>query len=211
MQVTQIADGLWWWTTHYGEWGEVVGCAYLEADDAIVLIDPLVPEEPAEADRFWRALDRDVKRASVPVHVLITVYWHVRSARAMVDRYDAKVHAPTGGRGPVARRVGVPPSTYSPGDALPGGVRSFPTVRRSEVAFWIPAHWTLVVGDVVHGAGAGRLRFCPPSWLPEGLHAKLPSAFAPLAELPVGRVLTSHGEPVLRHGRRALRALVAGA
>ncbi len=211
MEVTQIADGLWWWSTRYEEWGEVVGCAYLETDEAIVLIDPLVPEGPSEAERFWHALDRDVQRARVPVHVLITVYWHVRSSRAMVDRYGAQVHAPAGARGPIERRAGCAPVTYRAGATLPGGVIAVPTVRRSEVAFWIPAHQTLVTGDVVHGTGHGRLCFCPPSWLPEGAHARLPAAFAPIAELPVTRVLTSHGEPVLRHGRKALQALLAGA
>ena len=61
MDVQRLADGLWRWTTFYPEWNAVVGCVYYEAPDAVVLIDPLVPED--EADRFWKALDRDVKRA----------------------------------------------------------------------------------------------------------------------------------------------------
>ena len=55
MEVTRIADGLWRWSTYYGEWRDEVGSVYVEADDAIVLIDPLVPEERDEAERFWRA------------------------------------------------------------------------------------------------------------------------------------------------------------
>ncbi|HEY9456568.1 MAG TPA: hypothetical protein VIQ56_01570, partial [Gaiella sp.] len=86
MEVTRIADGLWRWSTYYGEWRDEVGSVYVEADDAIVLIDPLVPEERDEAERFWRALDRDVERAGAPVHVLVTVFWHVRSAAEVVRR-----------------------------------------------------------------------------------------------------------------------------
>ena len=57
MEVTRIADGLWRWSTYYGEWRDQVGSVYVEADDTIVVVDPLVPEERDEAERFWRALD----------------------------------------------------------------------------------------------------------------------------------------------------------
>ena len=70
MDVTRFADGLWRWTTYYEEWRDEVGCVYYEAPDAIVLIDPLVPAEPSEKARFWKALDRDVARVGRPVHVL---------------------------------------------------------------------------------------------------------------------------------------------
>ena len=43
MQVTRFAEGLWRWSTHYGEWRAEVGSVYYEAPDAIVLIDPLAP------------------------------------------------------------------------------------------------------------------------------------------------------------------------
>ena len=103
MQVTRFAEGLWRWSTHYGEWRAEVGCVYYEAPDAIVLIDPLVPEEPDEAKRFWEALDRDVHRAAVPVHVLVTVFWHARSAAEIVG---ATTGACTRRRAPARRSSG---------------------------------------------------------------------------------------------------------
>ncbi len=68
MDVEQIAEGLWRWTARHPEWRPDadwppdVGCVYYEGPDAVVLVDPLVPQD--DADRFWAALDRDVERAA---------------------------------------------------------------------------------------------------------------------------------------------------
>src|SRR5262245_56835158 len=140
MDVLEIAPGLWRWSTRFGEWGHDVGCVYLETDDAVVLIDPLVPEEAGEEERFWRALDRDVKRAGVPVHVLVTVFWHTRSSARMVERYDATVHAVSGARADVTRRSGRVDHVYRGITDLPGAVVAHPTVRRNEVVLWLPEH-----------------------------------------------------------------------
>jgi glyoxylase-like metal-dependent hydrolase (beta-lactamase superfamily II) len=210
MEVTRIADGLWRWSTYYGEWREVVGSVYVEADDAIVLIDPLVPEERDEAERFWRALDRDVERAGVPVHVLVTVFWHARSSADVVRRYRGRLHAPSRARAPIQRRTGAVTDAYRPGDTLPAHVEAFPSGRATEVVFWIPAHRALVPGDVILGDAAGGLRLCPPSWLPSGIgHPELRASLAPLLELPIERVLVSHGSPVLKGGHAALSRALA--
>jgi len=210
MDVTRIDEGLWRWSTRFGEWGQDVGCLYVEADDAVVLIDPLVPEEPAEEQRFWRALDRDVAHAGTPVHVLVTVFWHTRSAARMAERYSAQVHAMSGGRAAIARRAG-DVHAYKSGTALPGGIVGLPTARSSEVVFWIPAHRALATGDVILGAGGGGLRLCPVSWLPAGIdHVRLRESLRPLLELPVERVLVSHGEPLLTGGHAALTAVLDG-
>ena len=103
MDVLEIAPGLWRWTAFHEEWNEDVGCVYVETDDGVVLIDPLVP--PDDTAKFWKALDRDVKRAKVPVHVLVTVFWHTRSAAAMRERYDARIWASSSGKAAIARRV----------------------------------------------------------------------------------------------------------
>jgi hypothetical protein len=210
MEVIRVDDGLWLWRTHFGEWGHVVGSVYLEADDAIVLIDPLVPEEPAEEERFWRALDRDVARSGVPVHVLVTVFWHTRSAQRMAERYDARVHAVIGARAVVARRAETVHATFRPGDPLPGGVVAYATARANEVVYWLPAQCALVPGDVILGADDGLLRLCPVSWLPQGHdHTRLRASLEPLRALPVERVLVSHGTPVLEGGGAALERLFA--
>ena len=208
MDVQELAPGLWRWTGFHEEWKEVVGCLYLEAPDAVVLLDPLVP--PEDAERFWQALDRDVARAGKPVHVLVTVFWHTRDTRAVAERYHARVWAPARGRRAIERRAGRVTDAYTPGDELPGGTVALATARAAEVVFWLPGHRAVVAGDVILGAPDGGLRLCPASWLPErATIAALRESLRPLLELPVERVLVSHGEPVLRDGATALREALA--
>ena len=66
MDVGKLADGLWWWSCD--GWR----AAYVELPETIVLVDPVLPAEPDELDRFWRALDRDVARLGRPLVVLAT-------------------------------------------------------------------------------------------------------------------------------------------
>lgn len=207
MDVIEIAPGLWRWTGHHEEWREDVGSVYCETEDGIVLVDPIVP--PEESDRFWRALDRDVRKVDAPVHVLVTVLWHTRSTAAMVERYDARVWAPSRARAAVARRAGVVTDPFRLGDVLPGGFEAFPTVRGGEVVYWIPRHSALVPGDVLLGDGAGGIQMCPEPWLPgTKRHADLAESLRPLLDLAIERVLLSHGDPVLSRGKDALaRAL----
>ena len=89
MDVVEIEEGLWRWTAFHEEWNEDVGCVYVDTEDGAVLIDPLVPKDATA--KFWKALDRDVKRQKGRVHVLITVFWHARSAAEMRERYDARI------------------------------------------------------------------------------------------------------------------------
>ncbi len=209
MDVRQIAPGLWRWTGWHEEWKEAVGCVYLETREAVVLIDPIVP--PEDRDRFLHALERDLDRAGQPLHVLVTVFWHTRSARELAERYDARVWAPRRARAPIARRAGDVHEVFRPGDTLPGGVEALPTGRATEVIFWIPEHRTLVPGDVLLGDGEGGLRLCPRSWLPRSVDlACLRDVMRPLLRLPVERVLVSHGDPVLTGGRDALERALAG-
>jgi glyoxylase-like metal-dependent hydrolase (beta-lactamase superfamily II) len=211
MDVQRIAPGLWRWTAYHEEWKQSVGSTYCETEDEAVLVDPLVPAA-ADARRFWEALDRDVEKANGVAHVLVTVFWHTRSADEMVSRYDARVWAPTSGRAAIERRAGVVTDVFRPGEALPGGIEAFGTARRNEVVFWLPAHRTLIPGDVLLGDGAGGIRMCPESWLPKSTrHPELAESLAPLLALPVERILVSHGEPVLENGRDALAAALGRA
>jgi glyoxylase-like metal-dependent hydrolase (beta-lactamase superfamily II) len=205
MEVARIAPGLWRWTVFHEDWGETVGCVYCETPDGVVLIDPLVPED--ESERFWTALDRDVERAGGDVHVVTTVFWHGRSARIVRARYGARVWAPTRGKPAIARRAGEVTDVFRPGEELVTGVVGFPTARAAEVVFWLDEHRTLVPGDVLLGDGDGGLRLCPDTWLPESTSLeKLADSLRPLLELPVERVLVSHGEPVLDGAHAALTA-----
>ena len=208
MDVLEIAPGLWRWTGYHEEWKESVGCVYCETSDGVVLVDPLVP--PEDTERFWSALDRDVERAGGGVQILVTVYWHTRHTSAMVERYAARVWAPSRARAAIERRAGVVTDVFRPGDALPGGAQALATSRATEVVYWIPEHRALVPGDVLLGNGDGGVRMCPESWLPPGsTHETLAASLRPLLELPVERVLVSHGAPVLAEGQRALAAALA--
>jgi hypothetical protein len=150
---------------------------------AVVLIDPLLPPDPEE---LWPALDERVDGQAVVV--LTTIRFHGRSREAVVARYAAAVGAP------------------------PAEVEPFPLERADEVIYWLPEHATLVAGDRLIGDGAGGVRMCPDSWMGyipgKPGQDDLREALLPLLELPVERVLVSHGEPVFADGHAALaRAL----
>ncbi|HSP72247.1 MAG TPA: hypothetical protein VLN26_07760 [Gaiellaceae bacterium] len=207
MDVQEIAPGLWRWTGWHEEWREQVGCVYVERDAGIALIDPLVP--PEDTERFHAALDHDAGRATAGVHVLVTVYWHTRSTRELAARHDARIWAPSRAKAAVARRAGEVTDPFRPGDPLPLGIEALATARSSEVVYWLPEHGTLVPGDVILGADGGGVRLCPESWLPDGVgHAELRASLRPLLDLPVERILVSHGEPVLAGGREALAQIL---
>ena len=50
------------------------------------------------------------------------------------------------------------------------------------------------------------LRLCPGRWLGKGTHDDLHRTLRPLLDLPVERVLVSHGVPILSGGKPALAA-----
>ena len=195
MQLTEVAPGLRRWTAWHDEWREDVGCLAVDTDDGLVLIDPLDPP-------------RGLRR---PQHVLLTVHWHVRSTKARhVWAHQRAIRL-------LANRGVEVSHPITAGDPLPGGIRAFETARPGEVVYWMPRQRALAVGDVLLGAGAkphatdDPLRLCPERWLGGGAtHDDLRESLAPLLELPVVRVLVSHGEPVLRGGGRALAAVLAG-
>jgi hypothetical protein len=212
VDVQEIAPGLWRWTALHPEWtpeveaedgwAQEVACVYYEAADAVVLIDPLVP--PEDLERFWEAIDRDVARADRPVHVLLTLHWHARSASEVVERYaGTRVWAHEPARALVGERT---PCTdvFRRGDTLPGGVVALDAHRAWEALFWIPAHRTLVVGDVLCGTGDGlRVR---DEWLGTVDPAIVRAGLREQLDLPIERVLPGHGPPVLSGGRVAVDA-----
>lgn len=191
-----LTPGLHRWTRRHGEWQEDVASVAVETSDGLVVIDPIDPPP----------------QFAQPAHVLITVYWHHRDA----DKVGAaRTWATTRATRPLGNRgVGVTDAVDD--DAvLPGGIRGFLTARPSEVVYWLPEQQAVVAGDVLLGAGAKPratrepLRLCPERWLGKASHADLRASLRPLLELPVERVLPSHGAPVLRAGRPALEALLA--
>ncbi len=202
----EITPGLRRWTGWHEEWKEDVGSVSWQSAEAFCLIDPIVP--PESPDEFWSWLDGEVERLALPLHVLITLYWHARQARTVVDRYGARLWAHAPARAPIERRAGKTSDLFRPGDPLPGGIQAF-QARGSEVVFWIPEARALVCGDVILGAAGGGLELCPESWHPKGGgHATVRENLSALAGLPIERVLVSHGEPLLEHGGAAFERLL---
>jgi glyoxylase-like metal-dependent hydrolase (beta-lactamase superfamily II) len=194
--VDEIAPGLRRWTAFHDHWEEEVGSLAVDTDDGLVLIDPIDPP-------------RGLRR---PDHVLITVFWHDRSAAELGAK---RVWAPSRSARPLGNRGIQVTDPIRGGDELPGGIRAFDTPRNGEVVFWLPRQRAVAVGDVLLGSGAkpratsDPLRLCPERWLGKASHADLRHSLRPLLDLPVQRVLVSHGKPVLRAGKRALASVLA--
>lgn len=201
MDVRELRPGLWRWTAahpqweHAEHWGPEVGSVYAELPAALVMVDPLVPQD--EEDRFWEALDRDVERVGKPVHVLLTVHWHERSVAAVLDRYKATLWRPE-----------------EKGE-LPAGVHA-EVVKGSdwvEALFFLEPHRALIAGDLLIGKAGGGIEL-PVGWFPKGEQDWARQELKPklrkrLAELPVELVVVSHGEPVLEDGAAALERALA--
>jgi glyoxylase-like metal-dependent hydrolase (beta-lactamase superfamily II) len=193
--VDELAPGLRRWTAWHDDWEDEVGSLALESDDGLVLIDPLDPP-------------RGLRR---PDHVLLTVFWHYRSTP------DLKTHRVWASRRTVkalANRGVTVTDPVTRDTELPGGVQAFATARHGELVFWLPKQRAVVVGDVLLGAGAkpratsDPLRLCPERWLGKATHEDLRESLRPLLDLPVQRVLVSHGQPVVRGGKRVLAAVL---
>ena len=139
--IEDIRPGLARWVTPHSEWKPEedyldesyrdVASALHVAPDALVLVDPLVP------DSLWTELDGRIEAVGKPVVVLTTIHWHARSRDEVAERYDARL----GGE--------------------PQGVRAFDAGRQDEVAFWLEGARAVVLGDAVLGDQHGGLRMSP--------------------------------------------------
>jgi hypothetical protein len=211
----ELAPGLWRWATRHPEWhpgrfGAEVGCFALEAGEELLLIDPLLPAGGDDA-AVLGVLDGAASGRAV--HVLITIGYHVRSAEPLCERYDARLWGPAN----CASRLRDPARlrTLEPGSPGPGGATAFAIGRpvRTERPLWLPSHAAVAFGDAVVATPDGDLRM----WCQQALderrvrfyRERFAPTLAPLADLPVERVLVTHGEPVLEHGAAALREAVA--
>jgi hypothetical protein len=133
----ELAPGLRRWTARHpdavedpkpgspADWPSEVGSVAYVADDTLVLIDPLVPDE------LWPELDELARgRRSI---VITTIGWHRRSRDAVVERYGA--------------------STSRARKNLPSGVVPIPLRGAGETMVWLPEVAALVPGDRLLGDG----------------------------------------------------------
>ena len=193
MEALRIADGLWRWTAEHPNWENwpeherwprKVGCVYHEAADATVLIDPLVPA--GEEDDFFRHLDADVERHGLPVVILLTADWHRRSATELAGRYDARV-----------------------GGTPPDSVEEIPIEGADErqVAYFLRPHAALVVAETFQVDVDGELFLCKSPALKRS--NEFEASLDRLMELPIERLLVSHGEPILEDAKMRMAEALA--
>jgi glyoxylase-like metal-dependent hydrolase (beta-lactamase superfamily II) len=199
--VKQLAEGLWRWTArhpdwHPGEFGAEVASYAVDAGEVLLLIDPLVADDDA----------LDAVAGDRRVAILITIPYHVRSAEALAERYDATIH----GHPAAAKRLSSHErfSVVDEGTELPGNARALAigSPRRYEMPLWLPSHRALVFGDAVVEAG-GELRV----WVQSDEESRrrhtierVNPTLRPLVDLDPQAVLVTHGEPVLSGGAAAL-------
>jgi glyoxylase-like metal-dependent hydrolase (beta-lactamase superfamily II) len=212
VDVEELKPGLWRWTADHPEWSEEEGgeegwqpevsSFAVHEPDELVLVDPLVPDD--EAERFWRALDDDVGRHGTPA-VVLTVFWHTRSAQAILDRYEgAEVWAPAAAEDRARERVPVM-HLYGDGDRLPAGIEGKTTEHRAEALLWLAKHHALIAGDILLGTAGGGVRVCPDSWLRPGVTGEMVrEGLRPLLDLPVELILLAHGTPITEGAHAAL-------
>ncbi len=195
-RLVQVTPGLRRWSAWHPEWRQEVGSVAVDTPDGLVLIDPLEPPPEVRA----------------PAHVLLTVFWHARTAGELGAEH---VWAPARGVRKLKNRGVVVTDPFEDSPDLPGGIQALPTAREGEVVYWLPQQKALAIGDVLLGAGAKPnatsepLRLAPESWLEGATTKQLVKSLLPLLDLPVERILVSHGDPVLQGGKEALRALIA--
>jgi hypothetical protein len=173
------------------DWGPEVASIAYEAPDALLLVDPLVPEDRSD---LHEQLDALVARHGQPVVIVTTLQFHRRSRAELAERYGA--------------------STSRARKNLPRDVETVVIRNAGEVMVWLPKPRALIPGDRLLGDdSSGGVRLCPDAWLrylPSGMRqAELREALRPLLDLPIELVLVSHGEPVLENGRQAIAAALA--
>jgi glyoxylase-like metal-dependent hydrolase (beta-lactamase superfamily II) len=197
--VEEIAPKLWWWTSLHPDWtpedlegGEgweqIVSSYALATDDTFVLFDPLVED--------WDSLDRQVEEHGPPA-ILITLFWHARSAQQLLDRYDG---TSVWAYEPAAEWIGERTrytTKFNADDSLPAGIEAIPMPRVAEVAFWLPQHNSVVVGDTILRHG-DRATLFPATWVARRKQEIIDAAKQSVRELmerSPDRLLLTHGGP----------------
>jgi glyoxylase-like metal-dependent hydrolase (beta-lactamase superfamily II) len=197
--VEEIAPKLWWWTALHPDWNpedleggegweQIVSSYALATDDTFVLFDPLVED--------WDSLDRQVEEHGPPA-ILITLFWHARSAQQLLDRYDG---TSVWAYEPAAEWIGERTrytTKFNAGDSLPAGIEAIPMPRVAEVAYWLPQHKSVVVGDTILRHG-DRATLFPATWVARRKQEIIDAAKQSVRELmerSPDRLLLTHGGP----------------
>jgi hypothetical protein len=213
----KLANDLWRWTArhpewHPGEFGKEVASFALRTGDDTVMIDPLLPPDP---DPVLQLIGDNLKDR---LSILITIPYHVRSSEEIWQRFRKQVKTTIYGHPACAKRLdrtsgfkALDPDTTE----LPAGITAhrIGKPRRHETPLHLPSHKALVFGDAVAEVD-GKLVV----WATDKVDAKVERfhrerfnpTLEPLLELDFDRVLVTHGRPIRRGGRAALREALDG-
>ena len=198
----ELAEGLWTWRREHPEWSveadyeaEVASYAF-RLPSAVLLVDPLWPEEDSEDFAWLDALARDGR-----LLVAVLKPDHVRDAAGLAHAYGGRVVAGERAAGEIDGEA--PVHVLAAGDNLVDGVRALDDGRgRGETPLWVPSHHAVAFADGVRGDPDGGLRI----WsYPAGREAAVREAVGTIAALEPDLVLVGHGDPVTTGGGAALR------
>jgi acyl dehydratase len=148
----ELALDLWRWTArhpewHPGEFGSEVACFALRSGGDTILIDPLLPPDPAPV------LELIEDTLGDRLSILITIPYHVRSSEAIWRRFGKQTDTSIWGHPASAKRLD-DTSAFKQLDTdteLPAAITAHPIgkPRRHETPLHVPSHKALVFGDAV--------------------------------------------------------------
>jgi hypothetical protein len=201
--VVEFEQGLWQWVQRHPDWSAAEDWDPLVASTVAVgggttlVIDPLLPHEPA--DHSW-VLGRLAEEAhhGGQVSVVVTRPDHERDAEELADRFRAAIWAHP------AARLDAPGERHPlPEAPLPADALAIEDGRgRNECVLYLPEHGAVVAGDVLVRDESGRLRVRPS----DDHEAVVVPLLSRLLAHPIRHVLIGHGPPRPGDGATELQA-----
>ncbi|HEX4324275.1 MAG TPA: MBL fold metallo-hydrolase [Gaiellaceae bacterium] len=208
----ELQPGLWHWQAPHPDWepGEAwpqeVSSYAIDDGTRLLFFDPLaVPDELLSL-----AAERE------PV-VVLTSPWHERDAERLAAQLGAPVYAPpadsaqdlidkfgitaeqAGDGSPDLRWLrqgGGEAHWYGADDRLPFGVQAFAGRDRNDLVLWVDGAGAVIAGDTLADFGNG---LGLNEWLRgDSKRDQIVAGLRPLLDLPVERVLPTHGGPADR-------------
>jgi hypothetical protein len=202
--ITEVSPGIYRWELRHPEWhpgdfGAQVGAYLVHEGSDTVLIDPLLDEATTTA------LDDLVQGEVV---IAITIPYHVRSCLEARERWGGTLV----GHPDIAKRL--PDGTPVHGDDdLPLGLVMHKLSRGKERPLELPRAKALAFGDRIVGVDGG-LRYWMSDPITEERRAWFRRTGAPglagLLEVDFEHALVTHGDPVMKSGKQALRDALDG-
>jgi glyoxylase-like metal-dependent hydrolase (beta-lactamase superfamily II) len=197
--VRQIVPDIQAWSVFAPDKGYAFNGYAIATEDGTVVIDPPEPVEDG-----WDAIDLLEPFAGV----WITNRNHSRAAAAFRERYGATVYAHEADANKLEAGAD---ETVRGGERLPGEIELIHVPGKSpgEIAFHLPRHNALVVGDVVIGVPAGELSTYPDKVIDD--RDELLRSAARLLDYDFDALLLCDGESITSAGKEKLREFVDNA